>query len=300
MFFRTKVLTILNKLFPVPEYGDAVIDNDVKYKISCIINFYGRTELLRNILYCLKEQDFDEKSFEVLLVEDRNGTREGKKIADDFSKDLNVKYITLKDNFGIMGYSRNLGICESEGKYILFLDDDTIILQSNFLSRLYELFEQKKPDGIMPKGYASFCITKNKYQFHDPFYPTNRCMAYSRKTLMELKGFKSKIIGQEDVEFTLRLYTGKRQLIRESHLIYFHPPLIQHNYTKSASVGLSYYNLKNEYPFIIWVLLLINGCRYLPLGLLPINEKYRNQFKFSKGFFLGIIYGIKGKTADYK
>ena len=199
-----------------------------------------------------------------------------------------------------MGYSRNLGASESSGKYLLFLDDDTIILQDNFLTRLYDIFEQNKPDGIMPKGYASFCLTSNKYQYHDPFYPTNRCMAYSRSTMRELKGFKSKIIGQEDVEFTIRLNITGKNLIRESKLIYFHPPLLQHNFNKSAAVGLSYYNLRKEYSFIIWVLLLINGCRYLPLGLLPVKEKFKNQFRFSMGFLIGITYGIRGKKVGYQ
>ena len=152
----------------------------------------------------------------------------------------------------------------------------------------------------MPKGYASFCLTENRYQYHDPFFPTNRCMAYSRKTLMELKGFKSNIIGQEDVEFTLRLNIAGRNLLKEPQLLYFHPPLIQLNYNKSAAVGLSYYNLKNEYPFIVWVLLLINGCRFLPLGLLKFNEKFKNQFRFSMGFLIGITYGIRGKKVGYK
>ena len=285
----------------MPIYGDAEIGSEVKYDISCIINFYSGTELLRKILYCLKEQDLDRRRFEVLLVEDRGGTPEGEKVASEFSNYLNLKYLTLKDNFGIMGYSRNLGICKSEGKYILFLDDDTVILQSNFLTCLFETFERETSDGIMPRGYASFCLTKNKYQFHDPFYPTNRCMAYSRKVLAELKGFKSSIIGQEDVEFTVRLKIRKKILAKNPSLVYFHPPLIQQNYNKSAAVGLSYYNLKKEYPFIIWILLLINGCRYLPLVLLQFNEKYRNQFRFSAGFFIGILYGIKGrKRVDYR
>lgn len=300
MSFRAYILKFLNKLFPVPRYGNAGFNHELKLDISCIINFYGRTDLLKNILSCLCEQDLDKSRFEVLLVEDRNGTVEGSKIANEYSGSLNIKYMTLTENFGTMGYSRNLGISESTGRYILFLDDDTIILNNSFLTRMLEVFDHKQPDGIMPKGYASFCQIKNRYQYHDPFFPTNRCMAYTRDTLFEMKGFNSNIIGQEDVEFAVRLSISDKKIIEEPGLIYFHPPLLQNNYNKSAAVGLSYYNLKKEYPFIIWILLLINGCRYLPLGVLSFREKYINQFRFSMGFLIGIIYGIRGKKVGYK
>ncbi len=300
MVFRSKILTFLNKLFPVPAYGDAAVGEEVSYDVSCVINFYGRTKLLRNILSCLKEQDLSTSRFEVLLVEDRGGTSQGDETAKEFSSFFNVTYLTLKDNFGTMGYSRNLGVAASRGKYILFLDDDTVILQSNFLTLLIKTFEQSKPDGVVPMGVASFCLIKNKYQFHDPFFPANKCMAYSRKTLIELKGFSSEIIGQEDVEFTIRLGTRNKKLLNRPELVYYHPPLIQQGYSKSAAVGLSYYRLKKQYPFAVWMLLLMNGCRFLPLGVLRFSDKYKNQFRFSMGFLIGIFYGIINKKVDYR
>lgn len=299
MNFRLKILTLLNKISPLNLKGDAKIGNKTEYDLSCIINFYGRTELLKNILSCLAEQDIDKDRFEVVLVEDKGGTEDGASIADLYSKHLNIKYLTLTQNYGIMGYSRNLGTEHSTGKHILYLDDDTIILQRSFLSQLLNKFSELNPDGIMSLGQASFCELDQQYQYHDPFFPTNRCMAYTRKVLNELEGFKSSIIGQEDVEFNIRLNLAEKYIIKVNELQYFHPPLIQHNFRKSASVGLSYYNLKKSYPFFIWILLLINGCRYLPYGLISFKSRFLYQFKFSAGFLLGIIYGIQGKRVGY-
>lgn len=300
MDIRSKILIFLNKLSPVNLNGDLEIKDKSRYELSCIINFYGRTNLLRNILSSLASQQIDKNRFEVVLVEDRGGTEEGALICEEYSEILNINYVTLKEKYGFMGYSRNIGVKESSGKYILFLDDDTVILQNNFLSHLLEVFKKIQPDGIMPLGQPSFCIVGERYQYHDPYYPTNRCMAYSRITLMDLKGFKSNIIGQEDVEFNLRLVLSEKNIISEPGLRYFHPPLIQENFSKSASVGLSYFKLRKSYPFLIWVFIILNGLRYLPLGILSFNNKYFNQFKFSTGFLLGIIYGISGKKADYK
>jgi len=300
MDIRSRILLLLNKINPLNLHGDANIIEKSKCDLSCIINFYGRTHLLKKILSCLVEQNIEKNRFEVVLVEDKEGTEEGANIAEEYSKNLNINYLTLKQNYGIMGYSRNIGTENSKGEYILFLDDDTIILQRSFLSNLVDIFCKKQCDGIMPFGQASFCVVKKRYQYHDPYYPTNRCMAYTRETLRELKGFKSTIIGQEDVEFALRLTLAGKNIIKERRLEYLHPPLIQHNFSKSASVGLSYYNLRKSYPFIIWVLFLINGCRFLPYGLLAFKSKFLNQFKFSTGFLLGIIYGFKGKKVEYK
>ena len=300
MSLRTNTLKLFNKLFPIDVNGDAEIDNVGQCEVSCVINFYRRTHLLRNILSSLSDQDMVKDKYEVVLVEDRNGSPEGRKMADEFSNSLNIRYITLEKNFGIMGYSRNIGVLNSKGNYILFLDDDTVIIQKNFLSLLVKIFREKTPDGIVPRGMASFCIVDGRYQYHDPFFPTNRCVAFTKDVLAELKGFKSKVVGQEDVEFALRLAVKNKSLINQNNLEYYHPPLIQNNFNKSAAVGYSYYKLKNDYPFPIWLLLLINGCRYLPFVFLSVFKKYRYQFNFSMGFLIGIYYGIIGKETEYK
>ena len=63
--------------------GDArFTGNRGNFRLSCIINFYKRTDLLRNILTCLCEQDLDNNDFEVVLVEDRGGTNEGIRFGD--------------------------------------------------------------------------------------------------------------------------------------------------------------------------------------------------------------------------
>ena len=299
MGIRSAILKLLNRITPLNLQGDANIDDNTKYEFSCVINFYGRTDLLKNILACLSEQDIQKNLFEVVLVEDKGGTDEGAEIAKNYSEKLNIKYLTLNQNHGIMGYSRNFGTEHSTGKIILYLDDDTVILQTTFLTKLLNEFNTNKPDGIMPHGIASFCEVEQRYQYHDPYFPTNRCMAYSRSVLTDLSGFKSSIIGQEDVEFNLRLTLSNKKIIKISELEYFHPPLIQHNFRKSASVGLSYYNLRKSYPFLLWILLLINGCRYLPYGLISFKKRFLYQFKFSAGFLLGIFYGIKGKKVGY-
>ncbi len=300
MAFREKTIRFLNKLFPIKVKGDAIIpDTETEYQLSCIINFYKRPQLLKNILSGLSEQNIDKNIFEVVMVEDRGGSEEGQRIVDEFRDKININYHPLDKNFGVMGYSRNFGINKSRGKYLLFLDDDTIILKIDFLKNLLNIFENEKTDVMLPKGISSYCIIKDQYQFHDPYFPTNRCTAYTRETIKELGGFISDFIGQEDVEITVRLIISGKKIMKTNKIQYLHPPLIYSSFNKSASVGYSFASLYNKYPFIIWSFLLINGCRYLPLIFFPVTKKIRNKITFSIGFLIGIINKLFKRKTGY-
>ena len=300
MDIRPRILAAAFKKFPFQLKGDAVIgDGDPYRDVSCIINFYGRVNLLRGILTSLAEQSYDKSKFEVVLVEDRGGTEDGGAVCREFEPVLNLKYFTLDKNFGVMGYARNFGLCKCEGKYLLFLDDDTVISDRGFIAKLIGEFENGDADAVIPRGNASYCLIKNRYSFHDPYFPTNRCMAYSRETLRELGGFVDEMIGQEDVEFAVRLTAAKKTVRRSNVVSYMHPPLLMGSMNKAAAVGASFAKLKKRYPFIIWLMLLLNGSRHLPKLLFPFSTKYRMQGKFGLGFVLGILYSVTGRKLEY-
>ncbi len=301
MNLRTSLLLAAYKLFPFPLEGSANIEGgDLGCDISCVINFYGRINILKNVLHSLAEQDFPQERFEVILVEDRGGSDEGKKISEVFKPVLNnVRYFSLSENHGQMGYSRNYGLSKAKGRLVLFLDDDTVILQRDFLSNLVEEFEDSGADAVIPRGAASYCVLEGKYCYHQPYFPTNRCMAYRREVLKELKGFISEITGQEDVEFVVRFMASGRKFYQSNRLNYLHPPLIMTNSKKARAVGLSFAKLRHRYPLIIWLMLLANGSRYLPLLLFPISQKVRMQGRFSLGFLVGVFYSMIGRKIEY-
>ncbi|MER3447010.1 MAG: glycosyltransferase family 2 protein [Candidatus Dadabacteria bacterium] len=300
MGLRSKMLVSAYRLFPFSLRGDADLDYIYpECDISCIINFYGRTNMLKNVLSSLSEQNLPKERFEVILIEDKGGTKEGRDILEEFKSRLNVKYFALRENYGKMGYSRNVGISKSKGKFILFLDDDTVIIQNDFLSNLIEEFETSSADAIIPHGSTSYCVLDGKYSFHDPYFPSNRCMAYKREVLKELGGFVSDIIGQEDVELVVRFIASGKEFYNSRRLEFLHPPLILNNLNKAAAVGMSFARLRNRYPLLIWIILLMNGSRYLPTLLFPISKKLRMRGKFSLGFLLGILYSMTGRKIEY-
>lgn len=293
---RAHILKTLYRLFPFDLRGDCSVPSASDgIKISCIINFYGRLDLLSGILYSLAQQVFPRDLFEIILVEDRGGTEEGRGMAEEFAGFLPIVYAPLDQNFGRMGYSRNFGLARSRGEYVLFLDDDTVILQEDFLSKLQEVFQSNPDvDALVPHGNASFGLIRGKYDFHDPYFMTSRCTAYRRSVLAELGGFVDDFIGQEDVEYVVRFFMAGKKVLNVSGLEYFHPPLLVGNFRKPMAVGQSFFQVRKRYPFLIWILLLLNCSRHAPLYLIPWG-RFREMGRFGLGFLFGVISGICGK-----
>jgi len=293
---RQHVLRWLYKQFPFDLKGDChVPPSEQGVKISCIINFYGRLDLLAGILHSLSQQTISHNTFEVVLVEDRNGTSGGRQLAAQFSKCLQIVYLPLDDNFGKMGYSRNFGLMHSHGDIVLFLDDDTVIMQENFLETLASIFENAPDtDAVVPHGQASFALIDGQYDFHDPYFMTSRCTAYRRNVLSELGGFISHFVGQEDVEFVVRfLLAGKQSKIAQE-LDYFHPPLLVPNFRKPQAVGYSFSMLRTRYSWPMWLLVILNCARHAPLYFLPVR-RFREMGRFGVGFIVGAAAALYRK-----
>ena len=292
---RKRILHTLYRWSPFSLRGDCVVPPvSAGISLSCVINFYGRINLLEGILYSLQSQEFPRNRFEILLVEDQGGTETGRLAAERFSKDLPIRYLPLDANYGRMGYSRNFGLAHSHGEYILFLDDDTVIQQGNFLSLLVAAFESNhEAVALVPQGRASYALINGRYDFHDPYFMTSRCTAYRRSVLSELGGFVSDFIGQEDVEFVVRFTTAGKKSRNVPGLHYFHPPLLVPNFRKPMAVGFSFAAMKRRYPTLLWLLVVLNCARHAPLYLLPVR-RYREMGRFGIGFLFGVIRGLFG------
>ncbi|MEM3473799.1 MAG: glycosyltransferase, partial [archaeon] len=93
-------------------------------------------------------------SFEVVIVD--NGSIDStKKILENYMNQYkNFRVIFLGKNFGTTK-SRNIGIKEAKGEYILFLDSDAEV-KKDTISKLLETFNQEKNVGaVAPKILGS-------------------------------------------------------------------------------------------------------------------------------------------------
>ena len=296
---RKAILQQLYKWFPFNLHGDCtVFPADGTVRISCVINFFGRLDLLKGILFSLADQEYPREQFEVVLIEDRGGSDAGRQLAQEFAARLPVRYLALETNFGTMGYARNVGLAASRGEIILFLDDDTVLLQPDFLAGLDRLVtDNPEADAVVPHGQASYALMADRYDFHDPFFMTSRCTGYRREVLLELRGFVDHFVGQEDVEFVTRFTIAGKVALATGRLAYRHPPLLVPNTRKPRAVGYSFFGLRGRSSWPIWLLLLVNCARHAPLILLPMR-RCREQGRFGVGFLGGVIDGLRGKQGQ--
>lgn len=109
-------------------------NNDSKFFFSVIIPAFNRPNDLRRALTSLKCQTY--KNFEVIVLDD-NSKDDLKKVADDFSDCLHIRYIKFSENKGA-AFARNAGVQMSEGAFVAFLDSD-----DEFCNEKLEVFKNE-------------------------------------------------------------------------------------------------------------------------------------------------------------
>lgn len=112
-----------------------------KDKISIIVPVFNLENYIENCIKSLIEQTY--KNIEIILVDD-GSTDNSAEVLDKYSKlDKRIKIIH-KNNEGV-SKARNIGLNESQGKYITFVDgDDTV--DENYVEFLYRSMIDNKAD----------------------------------------------------------------------------------------------------------------------------------------------------------
>ena len=214
-------------------------ENDQLEMVSVVIPTYNRFKYLLNSINSVKSQTY--KNIEIIVVNDKSIQKEYYEY--DF-KSINVKIIHLEKNtkeiFGYpcAGYVRNMGIKESRGKYIAFLDDDDIWFSEKIEKQIKIMKEtgckMSSTEGIIGRGeynqsqpyekYNSEChfdvikniYLRNRINFTDypniwtyPFLKIHNCVITSsvlmeKELLEKINNFNSLNNGREDYDCWMR------------------------------------------------------------------------------------------------
>lgn len=204
--------------------------------VSIIIPVYNKSKYLSTLFEHLKNQVFQE--FECILVDD--GSTDGSGEIIDFLTQNDGRFKVFHiENQGVSN-ARNIGLDQSSGKYITFVDaDDTI--DKNYLSNLYEKIVSTGAD-IVISGYNKIWeqskkkieVTPKKkglFEFQDvlsDFALLQKqtgiygwCWAkIFKRELREGLYFNKQLKLAEDFEFYLRLYKKCRTIYFDDKCYY--------------------------------------------------------------------------------
>lgn len=99
---------------------------------SIIVPIYNVEKYLKECLDSILNQTF--KDFELILINDGSTDNSGE-IANEYSKKYNNIKIIHKENGGLSS-SRNAGVKISSGEYLLFIDSDDLLANTQSLSNI--------------------------------------------------------------------------------------------------------------------------------------------------------------------
>jgi glycosyltransferase involved in cell wall biosynthesis len=266
--------------------------------ISVIIPTYNRSANIKKNLEAFEKIDGD---FEIVVINDGSSDNT-EKVVKNFIKNTNltVKYIK-QANKGAAA-ARNTGFKSAKGEYVLFMDDDMLPVQSDFLkehlltlSKEYaclgsiewppEIVKTEIMNFICPGPQFDFGTIKNPEDCGHTYFMTGNISLHRSWLAKELFD-EQQPFGFEDVELGCRL--GKQGLI-----IKYNPRAKLHHYHKYSTFdeflaamekrNSSYQYYVNKHPELkkaVWrvlgggVLAYANWLAYSVTGI----KKFRNEY----------------------
>lgn len=133
------------------------ISNDYIKDVSIIIVNYNTKELTKDCIDSIYEKTSD-ISFEIIVVD--NDSKDGS--LELLSRDSRIKFIESGENLGF-GKANNLGVQHSSGKYVFFLNSDTILL-NNAVKMMYDFMEQNTE--LMIGALGTILLDLNHHRTH--------------------------------------------------------------------------------------------------------------------------------------
>lgn len=112
------------------------------YTLSVVIPTYNREKLILDTLNSILNQEC--KDVEIVIVDDGSKDKTKEVLDPYLNKNNNIKYI-YKENTGVSD-TRNVGIKNSSGKYIAFLDSDDVWYENYFTNDLCNSLKESDTD----------------------------------------------------------------------------------------------------------------------------------------------------------
>ncbi len=126
--------------------------------VTIIVPVYNVEHYLRKCLDSLVNQDYDNKKYEILIVNDASTDKSINVIYEYHKQYSNISVYDLKKNGGVSN-ARNIGIENAKGQYLMFCDADDYY-DTNAISIMMSYVKKEKADFIMANYYITNGINK--------------------------------------------------------------------------------------------------------------------------------------------
>ena len=196
--------------------------------VSIIIPVYNRINLISETLHSVYKQTFS--NWEIIIVDDGSSDGTFEMVLKEAEKDSRVHVI--KNTSGIKGPSsaRNIGLKDSKGEFVLFLDSDDLLkpfcLQQRFgvlnnnkhLAFAIFLQETFEGESNIITGLYNLFPSKNETDLHlflrnnNPWQTMG--VLWDKTILQELGGFDSSFFYMEDPELHTRALLNSKYQYR--------------------------------------------------------------------------------------
>ena len=262
--------------------------NKEKIKFSIIVTTIDSYAKINKFFHSLSIQKF--KNFELIFIDQSNSV---KLFYLKKFKINNFKYISIQKTS--LSRARNFAIKHAQGKYFMFLDDDSyfdslFLYKINFyLKQNFDLmgFQIKNNnENIIVNKFKKKNFT-HKYEIVRYLCSSNFVIKNNNKKFNIYLGVGSKNLAQsgEDTDYLLKNFKDKKFFFQEKICIYHPKPNnnIESKKVLTYSIGQSVMLLNNKCFLILFISLLKNL-----FDLITKPKKFKLIYVFGK--FYGLFY----------
>lgn len=124
-------------------------------KLSIIIPVYNMEAYLMRCLNSVLKQDLSQNEYEIICIDDDSCDKSLEILNQYKNQNENIKILVNETNRG-QAFSRNRGIEEAKGEYIIFVDADDAI-EENKLAEIYDLSKKENLD-VLEYSYKEWDV----------------------------------------------------------------------------------------------------------------------------------------------
>ena len=145
-----------------------------KYKLSIIIPCYNSSNTIGRLLDSILNNNLEKEIYEVIIVDD-NSTDNFMDIVKPYEDKMNITYYKTITDVHCPGNTRQVGLDNSNGEWITFIDHDDYF-QPNVLNRVFKQLDVKDTVvctsffGIVGAKKQKYGDVDNLQWLHGKFY----------------------------------------------------------------------------------------------------------------------------------